>query len=97
MNLFEDFKDKSNFYLTITCSELLTFVQEVVTQTVNHTLANKESKVFSREDVMKRFGISETTLWRWENEYHYIKSKRIGNRIYFSEDDVNKLIEKKNL
>ena len=37
--------------------------------------------------------VTPSTLWRWENEYGYLKPVRFGRKVYYREDDVNAIIE----
>jgi len=54
-------------------------------------------KSFTTKDVLKKVGISRTTLflWIWDSKVPEVKKNRNGHRI-FTQEDIDKIIEFKN-
>ena len=50
--------------------------------------------VVSRQVVMKKLDIDASTLWRWEQD-KIITPYKVGNRIYYKAQDINRAITKK--
>lgn len=70
------------------------FGEKIATQVVNEVLERHEVKMYSKEEVAEKFNVSSTTLWRW-NKQGIITSKKIGNRIYYPENEIKRLCESK--
>jgi len=45
---------------------------------------------YSIEEVAEKFNVSDTTLWRLNNQ-GIISRKKIGNRIYYPESEIKRL------
>ncbi len=54
---------------------------------------NKLPNLMFREDVMKYFGISKSTLWRWTNVERKLKSFQVGRRKLFKVSDIENMVE----
>ena len=54
---------------------------------------NKLPNLMFREDVMKYFGISKSTLWRWTNVERKLKSFKVGRRKLFKVSDIENMVE----
>ena len=57
------------------------------------TSKNKLPNLMFREDVMKYFGISKSTLWRWTNVERKLKSFKVGRRKLFKVSDIENMVE----
>ncbi|TDO05439.1 helix-turn-helix transcriptional regulator [Sunxiuqinia elliptica] len=88
------FSENSNISITVKFSELMEWGQYVATTTASIILKNKKDKVYQRQEVIDKFNICSATLWRWE-KMGLIKGKRIGNRVFFAEGEVSRLLEQK--
>lgn len=50
-------------------------------------------KILSAVEVMRIFGISRATLFRW-HQSGFLKKRHVGSRVYYYESDVRSLIKK---
>jgi len=57
------------------------------------TSKNKLPNLMFREDVMKYFGISKSTLWRWTNVERKLKSFKVGRRKLFKVSDIENMVD----
>lgn len=53
----------------------------------NETLHINGVEFLTRADVMKKFGISSVTLWKWTNK-GVIRYHALGKRVYFIESEI---------
>ncbi len=56
-----------------------------------------EEKYFTTKDVIKKVGISRTTLflWIWDKKIPEVRKNRNGHRI-FTKEDIDKILNYKN-
>lgn len=87
-------KENPTLNLTVKANELMAFGESIADKTANVILANKEDKIFSRKQVIEKFGICSTTLWRWE-KYNLIEKVKVGNRIFFTESEIKRVLTSK--
>lgn len=87
-------KENPGVNLTINAGELLEFGQNLAIQTVKTFLQKHDEKVYSRKEVVQKFGICEATLWRW-SKMGLIESKKIGNRVFYPESSIKNLLNQK--
>ena len=50
-------------------------------------------KLIPKDELVRLLGIDPSTLWRWENEYDYLRPVRFGRKVYYRESDVQAIIE----
>lgn len=55
---------------------------------------NEPQKMYTRLEACKVLHITQPTLWRWERE-NRIKGQRVGRRVLFSTEEINRLIHEK--
>ena len=91
MNI-ENLIENKNINITINVADLLDFAQTIATKTANSILEKHTEKVYTRNEVIEKFHICSATLWRW-GKLGLIKSKKIGKRQYFSENEIKKIME----
>lgn len=94
MYLEQIIKENPGINITVKAGELLEFGQSIADMTLKSFLQKHEEKVYSRKDVVQKFGICEATLWRWE-KMNLIESNKIGNRVFYPESEIKRLITKK--
>lgn len=57
---------------------------------MKHLASNANAEIYlSLDDVMARFAISRTTLWRWTKTRGFPEARIIGGKRYFRRIDVN--------
>ena len=59
-----------------------------MTQTDNADLA-----LISQPEVIKLFGVSPMTLWRWRKAKGFLPEVRVASRVYFRRADVAKFLD----
>lgn len=84
------FSGTTNVNITLTTEQLKEFAIMVAETTANKILENKEEKLYSRQEVLDKFGIAPGTLCNWQN-YGLIKKKKIANRVYYPASEIEKL------
>ena len=95
MDYYEFFKNnESNISISILVSDLLLFGERIAEVTAKSVLERHEEKMYTRDEVAEKFKVSDTTLWRWQNQ-GLITRKKIGNRVYYPETEIKKLCQLK--
>ncbi|MEN8250125.1 MAG: hypothetical protein ABFS32_14430 [Bacteroidota bacterium] len=84
--------NEKNVVINVTLEQLLQFGKKIAEDAVNTAMDKQKERLLSRTEVIEMFGISSTTLWRWQ-EYGYVKYRRIGNRNYYPEYEIRKMIQ----
>ena len=56
----------------------------------NNNTADSE-KYLTTNEVSKRLGVDDSTLWRW-NKIGYLKKIKLGNKVFYKESDILKLM-----
>jgi hypothetical protein len=72
----------------------MAFGQDIADRAVKSYIEKHDEKVYSRNDVIEKFKICSATLWRWEKN-GLIEGKKIGNRSFFAESEINRLVGQK--
>ncbi|MFC2110870.1 MerR family transcriptional regulator [Bacteroidota bacterium] len=96
MDLNEFIKNYPNVNITIKASDLLEFGQSIAIITAKTILRNHDEKVYTRKEVIQKFNVCSSTLWRWD-KMGLIQGKKIGNRKYYSESEIKRLIKNKDV
>jgi hypothetical protein len=94
MQLNNFIKENPGINLTVNASDLLKFGQSIVTQAVKDFIQKKDEKVYSRNEIIEKFKICSATLWRWD-KLGLIESKKIGNRVFYPESEIKRLMSQK--
>ena len=94
MLLNELIKENPNINLTVSGEDLLNFGNEIASKTASEILDKKEEKLYTPKEIEEKFGVCTTTVWRWR-KLGILESKKIGNRVYFTESSIQSVIEKK--
>lgn len=56
-----------------------------------NTAAQEPEKLINRQELRRRIPLSETTVWRWEQE-GILKPVRIAGRPFYRETDIAELV-----
>ena len=54
---------------------------------------SKPLRLMTSSQVRELFDISRTTLHRWSNEQQLLPKLKVGRRIYFKREDIEKIIK----
>lgn len=84
--------NEKSVVINVTLEQLLQFGKKIAEDAVNMAMDKQKERLLSRKEVIEMFGISPTTLWRWQ-DYNQIKYKKIGNRNYYPEYEIRKMIQ----
>ena len=92
-------RGEKHISLTLTGKSILALARELSQYILveNATKASKEKDddvLLTKKEVMKRLGVSSTTLWNWEND-RYLLPVKIGRKIFYRLSDINKLLDGK--
>lgn len=93
MDIERIIKEYPDITLSVKVGDLLDFGQSIATNAVKTFIEQHDEKIFSRTELIEKFKICSATLWRWE-KLKLITSKKIGNRSFYSESDIKKLMDK---
>lgn len=85
--------------LTLTDKSAIAFAREISQCILAENAAKASGKkdddvLLTKKEVMVRLGVSSTTLWNWKND-RYLLPVKIGRKIFYRLDDINKLREGK--
>ena len=92
-------RGEKHISLTLTGKSILALAREL-SQCIlveNATKASKEKDddvLLTKKEVMKRLGVSSTTLWNWEND-RYLLPVKIGRKVFYRLSDINQLLDGK--
>jgi predicted DNA-binding transcriptional regulator AlpA len=65
-----------------------------VMERVNELMAQAdENDIISRKEIIRKLGVSQTTLWRWEKDGTLIRSGSFGRRVYYHRQDVERALQ----
>ncbi len=92
MNLMDLVKESPSINITINITDLLIFGQNIVSQTANIIIEKHDEKVYTRTEVIEKFNVSSSTVYRW-TKHGLLKSKRIGQRTFYAESEIIKLMQ----
>ena len=94
MDLKNIFKENPDINITVKAIDLLNFGENIAKQTAQTVLNNHDEKVYTRVEVMEKFDICSATLWRW-NKMGLITGKKLGNRLYYRESEIKRILSEK--
>lgn len=80
----------TNVSITLTTEQLKEFAITVAEKTALKILEDKEEELYSRQEVMDKFGIAPGTLCNWYN-WGWIKKIKIGNRVFYPASEIERL------
>lgn len=86
--------------VTLTGDGILAFAQAMQTfakeneselqQSHRELFPEQNDGLINKKDVIAGFGISHTTLWKWEKT-GYLVPVKVGKRVYYKREDLEKL------
>jgi len=93
MELSELIKENPGINLTVNVGDLMAFAQNIANSTAKTIIEKKDERLYTRQEIMKKFDVCSTTIWRWD-KLGIITSKKIGNRRYYPESEIKALVSK---
>lgn len=58
----------------------------------SHLFPNSDGSFITKKEAMIGFGVSHTTLWKWQKSGYLVPIK-VGKRIYYRRTDIESLIK----
>ncbi len=97
------YKSPGHFSFTMTEKGLLAFAKAMKLIAIEESLANKQKDsdtifpiengtLISKKEAMLGFGVSHTTLWKWQKSGYLIPVK-VGKRVYYKRSDIENLVK----
>jgi hypothetical protein len=94
MELQDLIQNNPSVNITISGQDLLDYGHEIARTIAEEILTRKDEKLYTAGEVEEMFNICSATRWRW-GKTGLLKSRKIGNRIYYPEGNIKELISKK--
>ena len=94
MNIEKLIQENPSLNLTINAEDLLEFGEAIANKTAQTVLYKNSDRFLSRQEVMDRFGICSSSLWRY-TKMGLLPSKKLGNRLFYPESGLKELVEQK--
>lgn len=57
-----------------------------------HSTTPKEDTMLTPYEVAQKFGVTQSTLWRWDKS-GYLVPRKVGRKSFYSSTDVEQLIK----
>ena len=76
--------------IVCTPSQLMEIVRDAVASALSSMQSKtpSEDELLAEGDVVKEFGVSKATLWRWKKA-GYLKPAKLGRTNYYRRSDIN--------
>lgn len=82
-----------NTLLVINVADLKEFALELMDEFANSSKSgNKSDKYLTIAETAKKYGVSESTLYRW-TRIGYLPKVKLGGKSFYRESDIIKLME----
>ena len=93
MSINEVISMNSNTMLVISAADLKEFALELMDEFASSSKSeNKSDKYLTIAETAKKYGISESTLYRW-TRIGYLPKVKLGGKSFYRESDIIKLME----
>lgn len=86
--------------LTLSDKSIVAFARELgrfilaEKATLSSGEGSDDGTLLTKQEVIKKIGVSSTTLWLWEKK-DYLVPVKIGRKVFYRIADINKLCENK--
>jgi len=94
MDINELIQNNPSINLTVTGEDLREYGEGIAKQAAQAVLQGNEDIPRTAKYVEEKFGVCPATRWRWD-KLGILKPKRIGGRIFYSDSDIQELLEKR--
>lgn len=93
MSIAEVLNTSPNTMLVISAADLKEFALELMDECANSSKSgNKSDKYLTIAETAKKYGISESTLYRW-TRIGYLPKVKLGGKSFYRESNIIKLME----
>lgn len=90
MSIKEIIDTNPNIMLIISAADLKEFALELLAEW--EKVSTQPEKYLTIAETAKKYGISESTLYRW-SKIGYLPKVKLGGKSFYSESDIIKLME----
>lgn len=91
MDIKELLNQDADVSLNIKASDLQEFFVKLKSEKQSQAYPENKPKLYTRAQVAELLNVSYPTLWRWVKNGR-IERKKIGNRVYFTQAEVSRLV-----
>ena len=93
MSIYEISSMNPNTLLVISAADLKEFALELMDECANSSKSRKKSDNYlTIAETAKKYGVSESTLYRW-TRIGYLPKVKLGGKSFYRESDIIKLME----
>ena len=89
MNINEFINTNPNIQLIVTAADLKEFALELLAE--REKSSNQSDKYLTITKTAKKYGVSESTLYRW-SRLDYLPKVKLGGKSFYRESDIIKLM-----
>ena len=90
MSIKEIIDTNPNIQLVISAADLKEFALELLA--VREKSSAKSDKYLTIPETAEKYGVSQSTLWRW-SRLGYLPKVKLGGKSFYRESDIIKLME----
>lgn len=90
MSIKEIIDTNPNIQLVISAADLKEFALELLAE--REKSSTKSDKYLTIPETAEKFGISQSTLWRW-SKMGYLPKHKLGGKSFYRVSDILKLID----
>lgn len=90
MNIKQIIDTNPNIQLVISAADLKEFILELLAE--RGKVSTQPEKYLTIAEITKKYGISESTLYRW-SRIGYLPKVKLGGKSFYRESDIIKLME----
>ena len=90
MSIKEIINTNPNIQLVISAADLKEFALELLAE--REKSSAKSDKYLTIPETAEKYGVSQSTLWRW-SRLGYLPKVKLGGKSFYRESDIIKLME----
>ena len=90
MNIKQIIDTNPNIQLVISAADLKEFALELLAE--REKASTQSDKYLTIPETAEKYGVSQSTLWRW-SRMGYLPKHKLGGKCFYRESDIVKLME----
>lgn len=80
----------------MSADDLESVIYKIIQDKGEKSKSKKDEEFLTIKEVIRKLGVSRTTLWRWEKN-GYLTPIRVGNKVRYNSSEINKLFKGRDL
>lgn len=84
--------------VSLTADDLQDLLDSAIDRAKNELLppliASSHEQLLTKKEVMKKFGVCDTTLWHWRNK-GYLEAVKVGRSVRYRQSDVERVMKQR--